>query len=113
MTYIEQAIRDAVEKGGWKPKDVEMHKVTSLTFHDGLLKLYGTYNKTQRDLEHILQEQIFLDPAFWQALGKARGWPDNYLSSAPQEMGWFYNWHRLITHLADGKDAESYFASLV
>jgi hypothetical protein len=32
--------------------------------------------------------------------------------AAYQEV-WLYHWHRLIDHLAEGKDAESFFADLL
>jgi hypothetical protein len=62
---------------------------------------------------------VFLDPLFWQSLGKAMGWEfvskerkvqytkNHKLNSYSQE--WLYQWHRFIDHLAEGKDAESFF----
>jgi hypothetical protein len=44
------------------------------------------------------------DPDFWKALAKARKWED--------ANAWRFHWHRFIDHLADGKDAESFFAAL-
>ncbi len=99
MTHIEQAIRDAVEKGG-----------------------YGGGYRYQEAKDLLNNDRIFLDPNFWQALGKARGWDKpvgkNYdwpvertiLSNLPNS--WLYNWHRFIDHLAEGKAAEAFFADL-
>jgi hypothetical protein len=72
MTYIEQAIKEA-EKEGFA--DISAHA-------------------SQEDLQWLL---AIISPSFWQALGKARGWPP----------------YRLIDHLANGKDAESFFKELV
>ena len=76
-------------------------------------------------------ERMVLDPLFWQSLGKAMGWDKdkkgndiflkvrNFLGRTAIEMKakspiefWEYKWHRFIDHLAEGKDAESYFESL-
>jgi len=105
MTHIEQAIRDAVEKGGYKGGAELALSV--------LLKL-----------PKYAQSQIWLDPAFWQALGTARGWGekreiffaeeiDGNLEGGVYWFPWFYNWHRFIDHLADGGDSETFFKSLV
>lgn len=51
---------------------------------------------------------IFLDPLFWQALGKSLGWTDTDTVKI-----WKYNWHLFIDHLASGKDPESFFKTLL
>ncbi len=94
MDYkLAKAIRDAVEKGGYK---------TTLT----LLELNTGAGK------HF----ALLDRTFWQALGKARGWRDEEdsceSSSCQHCHGYMMKWHRFIDHLAEGKDAESFFATL-
>jgi hypothetical protein len=96
MTHIEQAIREAVEKGGYD-------------FFGYSLDASGAFT------DRFMTSVIFLDPLFWQALGKARGWIDampstyNYNVEIPE---WKHQWHRFIDHLAGGKDADSFFASL-
>lgn len=57
-----------------------------------------------------------LNPIFWQALGKAEGWPK--ISAYPRESDnefetWKMTWHQFIDHLAVGKDADSYFNELL
>jgi len=98
MTYVEQAIREAV-KGGYK--------ASSLDF---LL-----------NLPEYAQSQLWIDPLFWLALSKARDWKvTDYCFGCGYDEGstdntpvWKVKWHRFIDHLADGKDAESYFKSLL
>lgn len=84
MSYIQQAINlaksDAAGDKMW--------------FYDG-------------DCDEACDSSIFIDPAFWQALGKARGW-----IAPPSGQAYFYQ-HRFIDHLAGGKDAESFFAELL
>ncbi len=57
-----------------------------------------------------------LDPLFWQCLGKTEGW--KYIQTNrfkklkilnEYKPIWQYEWHRFIDHLAEGKDAESFF----
>lgn len=92
---FEQAIKEAGAKGGYKPK----RYVASLDIN----------------IQEDRQEIILLDPLFWQALGKARAWA---LTKHPIRgrykymKSWISEWHRFIDHLAEGKPAESFFASL-
>ena len=99
---IQQAIKKAIE-GGWNHKDEWFPEYESDSF--------------------------LLLPSFWRALGKAMGWnreyilnwreykkainqfePDNLKTDISE---WLYHWHRLIDHLAEGKDIESFFETLL
>lgn len=102
MSAIEKCIREAVAKGGWRPT---------------LLSLPHLHN-VHCNAEH------FLDPLFWQALGKARGWGEEkrvvaeWNGNTGHIGAQFYTdaeyvWHRFIDHLAEGEDAESFFADLI
>jgi hypothetical protein len=51
---------------------------------------------------------VFLDPLFWQSLGKALGWRQDE-DQWGDRAEWVSQWHRFIDHLAEGKDAESFF----
>ena len=72
----------------------------------------GGYRPTLLALPHLHNvqcwEQIVLEPAFWQALGKARDWTVNI----PVRKDWRYYWHRFIDHLADGHSAEQFLEIL-
>jgi hypothetical protein len=90
MSNVQQAIRDATERGGY---GYRWWKVDDLEHNEG-------YNGLQlRALSEHLQ-----DPDFWKALSTARKWED--------PNAWRFHWHRFIDHLAEGKDAESFFATL-
>ncbi len=75
--------------------------------------------RTSGSSSSMPHSDIFLSPAFWQALGKARGWitpePDVWEPPLNLKVGfneWHVKWSQFIDHLAEGKDAESFFASL-
>lgn len=84
----------------------------------------------QEKADSIRIEQVYSDRTFWQALGKACGWElvcrdcENGIDSKYCKTGWHdeatwikktmwkYKWHKFIDHLAEGKDAESFFKEL-
>lgn len=92
MTHLEQTIRDAVEKGGFDGQNIQ--------FNGGILYANKFASRGQRCIA-----DIFLDPAFWQALGKARGWDKWEVNANVQ-------WHRLIDHLSSGGTIEDFFTTL-
>jgi hypothetical protein len=124
MSAIEKVIKEAVEKGGYKGAN----SVEFPTMDFGSVSLIlNTGGKL-----HYWWSEIFLDPLFWQALGKARGWDKDKLFTYERETKWGSgkyvqatrmpnprknaykaHWHRFIDHLAAGKDAESFFADLL
>ena len=103
MTYVEQAIKEAVDYG-YEPKVErypEMKGISSL------------------QIAVAMQADVFIDPAFWKALGKKRGWTTDddfkYWQKSVaewEERYWKKFWHRFIDHLAEEKDAESFFKEL-
>lgn len=114
MTYMETAIWEAVKKGGYSP-----------AFGGEDWSLGIGYVIVDDERCYPISD-TFLDPAFWQALGRARGWGGhvNYTidehmkheSSLHIDGGWdvpTYQMIRLAEHLAEGKDAESFFATLI
>jgi hypothetical protein len=67
MNAIEKAIKDA-EHAGYD---------SEYPFVGGNLPVSTL--RTQQEIQHI----AFLDPLFWQALGKARGWPEELADEFP------------------------------
>ena len=86
---IKQAIEKAIE-GGWSPVD--------------------NFNEP-KELGEMLYAEIFLDPLFWQSLGKAMGWRQDE-DQWGDRAEWVSQWHRFIDHIADGGSAESFFENL-
>jgi hypothetical protein len=66
----------------------------------------------------IAVEETFLDPHFWQALGRALGWRETCTLSIACANGheecrhWMYQWHCFTQALADGNPPEAFFARL-
>lgn len=107
MTAIEKAIRDAVEKGGWYGG--KWYDFYSFNYWKG----HNLFQFNDDSEDYLTFNDIFCDPSFWQALGKAREWasPADH-SGMSKVKTWLTEWHRFIDHLADGKDTESFFATL-
>lgn len=103
MTYLEQAIKDAGTVGY---KDIS----SIGAFVPGAKPAIYIH-----ELATLYKERTLLDPAFWQALGKARGWGSygvgTHSGFYPNE-GWLVNWHALIDHLAADGTIEEFFKSL-
>jgi hypothetical protein len=68
-------------------------------------------------------EETFLDPHFWQALGRALGWSETCDLAITCVHGkeecrqchgsyWMYQWHCFIQEIADGNTPEAFFARL-
>jgi len=103
MTATERWIKDAID-GGYK---------TDVIWY------------TDKYIEKDALASILLDPTFWQAVGKTRGWEyklngggkmiiDNYNPKERKEIAkewgikpdWQVYWYTFIDHLADGLTIE-------
>ena len=63
----------------------------------------------------VYYNNLFLDPLFWQALGRGMGWfcPFRHVHKDTDTcFPWHTKWHQLIDHLADGGTPESFFADI-
>ncbi len=86
-----QAIEKAIE-GGWKKKGY---------------------------IDHYTDEIVALDPAFWQALGKALGWKTNKLKSMEKQQPgdvfqhWYQRAMRFYDLILTGGDTEAYWEELL
>jgi hypothetical protein len=103
MTHLEQAITDALAQG-YQPSIEEIPEAASFSALQILV---------------AMKSDVFLDPGFWQALGRARGWTTDedgkYWKGTVAEWKanyWKTHWHSFIDHLAAGKDIEVFFAGV-
>ena len=108
---IEQTIKKAI-KGGWNMGLVGDDFSLSFT---KVMEGKANYTIKKDDgytfYEDVPVSRIFLDPKFWQALGKAMGWGEDTTDESGRYK-WHWKWVEFIDHLAEGKDAESYFKQL-
>lgn len=78
----------------------------------------GGYDVIAKAPSYNIYSEMYLDPLFWQALGKAEGWgqkhdmeyDDDGITPIPD---WQYNWHRYIDHLIEGRDPEEFWKELL
>lgn len=106
MTAIEQAIKEAMEKGGWREQCqlIDIGKVVGTYF-----AYFKQFDGEDVEEWELPVSTILLDPSFWQAHVRAHhpDW-DDY---AIRKTALIRN-RNLISHLHSGKDAESFFAAL-
>jgi hypothetical protein len=90
----QDAIEQAIE-GGWKPsmcrKSFNLAKDGVWEFEGGRFS-FGHKEDIYR--WSVSYEEIFTDPLFWQALGKARGWNDGTHRAGNGELTSIAYWRR-------------------
>ena len=94
------------------------------TEYEGATNDYSAWTRKDNDSSFIVPtEETFLDPQFWQALGRTLGWSeacDLAISCIHGEEEchccrgyyWMYQWHCFIQAIADGNTPEAFFAHL-
>src|SRR3990167_9141087 len=112
MNNIQKVIEKAIE-GGY------LFHGDKLTFDDSM----GDWFVSDGDGGYIVPStsEFFIDPLFWQALGKSLGWKkvEKHIDSGSPKYniyfvdGWVERWHNFIDHLASGKSAEDFFGELL
>jgi len=94
------------------------------TYYEGANSEYSVWTRKDNESSFIVPtEETFLDPQFWQALGRALGWSETChlaITCAQRQedyqcfrrYDWIYQWHCFIQALADGNTPEAFFAHL-
>jgi hypothetical protein len=94
------------------------------TSYVGATNEYSAWTRKDNESTFMVAvEETFLDPQFWQALGRALGWSevcDLTITCAHGEAEcqsyrgyyWMYQWHCFIQAIADGKTPEAFFESI-
>lgn len=111
-TAVSRAIEDAIKGGyalGLKDKKWILDGYMLKYEIDVLGYLPFSHAKDWKRLCRV--ELIFLDKAFWVALGKARGWSKG-LKGYSREMPWRINWRNMIEALIKDQTPEQFFLSL-
>lgn len=127
MNNIKKAIQLAIEKGEYLGKGAKFNDF-DIQWDTRVLYYTPTGYATHKDIC-----AIFIDPLFWQSLGKALGWgkpeieygyiaPNGHTSwKGEKEFNqpvwftrrWQNEWHCFIDHLTDGKDPDKFFEQLL
>jgi len=94
------------------------------TYYEGANSEYALWTRKDNESSFMVPvEETFLDPRFWQALGRTLEWSemcDLAITCVHSEEEcqsfrgyyWVYQWHRFIQALADGNTPEVFFAHL-
>src|SRR5262245_9528940 len=94
------------------------------TEYEGATNDYSAWTRKDNDSSFLVPtEETFLDPQFWQALGRALGWSERCDLSITCVHGheechqyhgyyWMFQWHCLILAIADGNTPDASFAPL-
>jgi hypothetical protein len=94
------------------------------TDYSGANREYSAWTRQDNKSSFMVAvEETFLDPQFWQALGRGLGWDqaiktlhivDNGRPTMVTSTGqsWLSHWHGFVDCLAEGKTPEDYFAQL-
>jgi hypothetical protein len=75
----------------------------------------GGWDFKKAEIGGVLTSQMaFIDPLFWEALGKALGWDGLNKATLNQDgrLAWHQMWVTFIDHLAHGKTPEEFFQKL-
>jgi hypothetical protein len=116
---IQEAMNKAVE-GGYHINGSDGMETSYLGANDE----YSAWTRRDNDSSFIVPvEETFLDPRFWQALGRTLGWSEvcdlaiicvHGAEECQSCRGyyWMYQWHCFIQALAHGNPPEAFFARL-
>jgi hypothetical protein len=96
---LERAIKDAAELGDFGPREFRPYAKIELG-EQAYPATHVWFQSEDGEECGFPISQILLDPTFWQALGKARGWGN---------LEWLIRWHGLIDHLAAERRIETFF----
>ncbi len=116
---MEQAIKKSIE-GGYEPCEFTPYAEVKLLrkgSHWSAQWLWCSNAEGESCGSELTK--IFIDPLFWQCLGKAMGWRKRdsawaaYNQFRCEGEEWKFYWHEFIWHLSKGKDHESFFTNLI
>ncbi len=114
MTATQQWLRDMVA-GGWNPKPLYYN----VSYDNGRIRCSGD----DHDIEYYTLEKLLLDPKAWKAVGKKRGWKEEFFYQNVNVFGegeeywfgsdcgnelpqWRAKMHTAIDYIQDGLSIE-------
>jgi hypothetical protein len=96
---LSRALNDAITIGGFGPAEFRPYANVKINGNAHPPSQVWFESEAGEQLTCSVA-QILLDPKFWQALAKARGWGN---------FEWLVQWHHFIDHLAAERSLESFF----
>jgi hypothetical protein len=112
---LDEAIKIAIQNGWTTFKG---HKIDSVRFiYSGDKRLADVVEEHEGGASSTTfsYDEFFLDPLFWQSLGKGLGWETSENNELGSENGfeeWKFRWHCFIDALAEGRTVEAFFREL-
>jgi hypothetical protein len=112
---MQDAIKRAVAAGMGS-----LDKETKVSFDSEDIVIFQNEKKGRIVLMSVWA--IFYDPLFWQALGRAEGWPADkecfgefgqFKGVRYTKKKWLKNWHRFIDHRANNHGPDSFFKDIL
>ena len=94
------------------------------TDYEGANSEYSVWTRKDNESSFMVPtEETFLDPQFWQALGRTLGWSEACDLSITCAHGheecqrchgyyWMFQWHRFIQAIAEGNTPDAFFEDL-
>jgi len=117
---VQEAMNKAVE-GGYHINGSDGMETSYIGANDE----YSAWTRRDNDSSFMVPvEETFLDPRFWQALGRTLGWSEvcelaMSCTHQGEEEGqryrgyyWMFQWLRFIQALAEGNPPDAFFAQL-
>jgi hypothetical protein len=108
-------------KNGWTTfKGHKIHSVRLIPGDKRLAEAIEEHGERASSSTTFSYDEFFLDPLFWQSLGKGLGWeetveveiPDFPMTPALKATQWKVHWHHFIDAVAEGRTPEAFFREL-
>ena len=127
---LHEAIKIAIKNGWTTFKGHKVDSVRLMKLEDKrLAEVIEEHQGRASSSTTFSYDEFFLDPLFWQSLGKGCGWQDEFCTQcgkSPEKHiprsrpcpgagsipDWLSRWHSFIDCLAKGKSAEEFFKEL-
>jgi len=116
---IQEAMDKAIQ-GGYHIESADGVAIAFIGANDE----YSAWTRTDNESSFMVPvQETFLDPSFWQALGRTLGWNargdlaitcvhGEAVGHSCRGSYWMYQWHCFIQTIAEGNTPAAFFASL-
>jgi len=118
---LDEAFKISIENGWTTFKGHKIDSVRLLNSGDKrLAEVIEEHEGRSSSSTTFSYDEFFLDPLFWQCLGKGLGWEETVeveisdfpLTPALKATQWKVHWQHFIDILAEGRTPEAFFREL-